>query len=55
MNSFIAQEIFSRMFNLQTFFAIHVKSQPAFTCSKLTINTPERQQWRRFDVFIVNF
>ena len=24
-------------------------------CSKLTINTPERRQWRRFSVFIVNF
>ena len=24
-------------------------------CSKLTIKTPERRQWRRFDVFIVNF
>ena len=24
-------------------------------CSKLTINTPERRQWRRSGVFIVNF
>ena len=24
-------------------------------CSKLTIETPERRQLRRFDVFIVNF
>ena len=24
-------------------------------CSKLTIKTPERQQWRRSGVFIVNF
>ena len=24
-------------------------------CSKLTIKTPERRQWRRSDVFIVNF
>ena len=24
-------------------------------CSKLTINTPERHQWRRSGVFIVNF
>ena len=24
-------------------------------CSKLTIKTPERRQWRRFGVFIVNF
>ena len=44
-------------------------SQPAITCSKLTIETrtryevhskliietPERHQWRRSDVFIVNF
>ena len=25
------------------------------TCSKLTINTPERRHWRRSGVFIVNF
>ena len=45
-------------------------SQPAFTCSKLTteileqgveicskltIKTPERNRWRRFGVFFVNF
>ena len=24
-------------------------------CSKLTIKTPERRQWRRSGVFIVNF
>ena len=24
-------------------------------CSKLTIKTPERRQWRRSSVFIVNF
>ena len=24
-------------------------------CSKLTIKTPERRQWRRSNVFIVNF
>ena len=24
-------------------------------CSELTIKTPERRQWRRFGVFIVNF
>ena len=24
-------------------------------CSKLIIRTPERRQWRRSDVFIVNF
>ena len=25
------------------------------TCSKLTMKTPERRQWRRSDVFVVNF
>ena len=25
------------------------------TCSKLTVKTPERRQWRRSDFFIVNF
>ena len=25
------------------------------TCSKLAIKTPERRQWRRSDVVIVNF
>ena len=45
-------------------------SQPAFTCSKLTIEalgqrceicskltvkTPKQRQWHRFDVFVVNF
>ena len=24
-------------------------------CLKLTIKTPERRQWRRYGVFIVNF
>ena len=24
-------------------------------CSKLTIKIPERRQWRRSDIFIVNF
>ena len=24
-------------------------------CSQLTIKTPERRQWRRYSVFIVNF
>ena len=24
-------------------------------CSKLTIKIPERHQWRRFEIFIVNF
>ena len=47
-----------------------ISSQPAFTCSKLTIETleqrceicskltikpPKRRQWRRFGGFIVNF
>ena len=47
-----------------------ITSQPAFTCSKLTIETleqrceicskltiktPKRRQWRRFGVFIFNF
>ena len=36
--------------------AYHLSStQPAFTYSKLTIKTPERRQWRRSGVFIVNF
>ena len=35
-----------------TFWSI---SQPAFTCSKLTIKTPKRRQWRRVGVFIVAF
>ena len=35
-----------------TFWSI---SQPAFTCSKLTIKTPKRRQWCRFGVFIVSF
>ena len=26
-----------------------------FACTKLTIKTPERRQWRRSGVFIVNF
>ena len=25
------------------------------TCSKLTVNKPKRRQWRRSDIFIVNF
>ena len=49
------------------FYQIRIQqySQPAFTCSKsrtmceisskLTIKTPERRQWRRSGVFIVNF
>ena len=31
-----------------------VATQPAITCSKLTIKTPERRQWRRSGVFIGN-
>ena len=30
-------------------------SNLAFTYSKLAVKTPERRQWRRFGVFIVNF
>ena len=30
-------------------------SQPANTCSKLTIETLEQDMWRRSGVFIVNF
>ena len=30
-------------------------TQPAITCSKLTIKTPERREWRRSRIFIVNF
>ena len=34
----------------------HAYTQPAITCSKLTIETPERPQaWDRSGVFIVNF
>ena len=29
-------------------------TQSAFTCSKLTIKTPEQRHWRRSGVFIVN-
>ena len=32
-----------------------VPPQPAITCSKLTIKTPERRQLRRSGVFNVNF
>ena len=31
------------------------KPQPAITCLKLTIKTPERRQWSRSGVFTVNF
>ena len=30
------------------------ESQPAITCSKLTIKIPERRHWRRSGIFIVN-
>ena len=30
-------------------------TQPAIICSQLTIKTPERRQWRRYDVSIINF
>ena len=33
----------------------YASTQPAITCSKLTIKTPERSQSRRFGVFIVTF
>ena len=49
-------------------FIIKHSSQPAFTyskleiietrceiCSKLTIKIPERRDWRRYGIFIVNF
>ena len=35
--------------------AILVLIQPAFTCSKLTLETPEQCHWSCSDVFIVNF
>ena len=43
-------------------FQMHIKNQLSlfgtqltFTCSKLRIKTPERRQWRRSGVFLVNF
>ena len=35
--------------------AIETLEQRCEICSKLTIKTPKRSQWRRFAVFIVNF
>ena len=35
--------------------AIVTREQRCEICSKLTIKTPKRRQWRRFSVFIVNF
>ena len=44
--------------------AFYIEPQPAFTCSKLTLETTEqvvkylvleRPQWRRSGIFIVNF
>ena len=32
-----------------------VESQPAITCSKLTMKTSERRHFRRSGVFIVNY
>ena len=32
-----------------------VLTQLTFTCSKLTMKTPERRQWSRSGIFIVNF
>ena len=34
--------------------SINTRASPGI-CSKLTIKTPERRQWRRSGVFIVNF
>ena len=36
-------------------FTIETLEQGCEICSKLTIKTPKRRQWRRFGVFIVNF
>ena len=30
-------------------------TQPAIICSQLTIKTPERRRWRRYDASIINF
>ena len=60
----------NRMLNIIVKYFEHVNTQPAFTCSKvtiktleqrckicskLTIKTPKRRQSCHFDVFIVNF
>ena len=41
------------------FYVLNVNNKGTRTrceiCSKLIIKTPERHQWRRYDVFIVNF
>ena len=34
---------------------VETLEQSCEICSKLTIKTPKRSQWRRFGVFIVNF
>ena len=34
---------------------IDTLEQSCEICSKLTIKTPKQHQWRRFGVFIVNF
>ena len=36
-------------------FKVNNKDTRTTLCSKLTIKTPERRQWRRSGVFIVNF
>ena len=36
-------------------FKVNVRRARREICSKLTIKTPERRQWRRSGVFIVNF
>ena len=40
---------------IKGYFVSKLYSQLTFTRSKSTIKTPERRQWRRFGVFIVNF
>ena len=47
---FLAQPVF-------TYSKLTIKAleQMCETCSKLTIKTPKRRQWRRFGVFTVNF
>ena len=55
--------LFTKLALYETFpasnYIIKVKNRNTKTrceiCSKLTIKTPERRQWRHFAVFIVNF
>ena len=46
--------IISRFMSLLLLINISVQAN-AKICSKLTIKTPERRQWRRSGVFIVDF